>query len=89
VGTSRSKRPPDVNDSKIHYSCVVRVMGHRVPKVLRMVTRIPYSEGSLPHKHNFFKFMRENVIKMKNKPDPALLRHSNLSNEIKKGTKIS
>jgi hypothetical protein len=26
---------------------------------------------------------------MKNKPDPALLWHSNLSNEIKKGTKIS
>jgi hypothetical protein len=50
---------------------------------------IPYSEGSLLPKHNFFKLKNENVIKMKNKPDPALLRPSNLSNEIKKGTKIS
>jgi hypothetical protein len=47
-------------------------------------SRIPHSEGSLPHKHNFFKFKHENVIKMKTKPDPALLRPSNLSNEIKK-----
>jgi hypothetical protein len=47
--------------------------------------RIPYSEGSLPHKDNFSKFKHENVIKMKNKPDPAILRPSNLSNEIKKG----
>jgi hypothetical protein len=47
-------------------------------------SRIPYSEGSLLRKHNFFKFKNENVIKMKNKPDPALLRPSNLSNEIKK-----
>jgi hypothetical protein len=48
-------------------------------------SRIPYSEGSLPHKHNFLKFKHENVIKMKNKPDPALLRPLNLSNEIKEG----
>jgi hypothetical protein len=48
-------------------------------------SRIPYSEGSLPHKHNFLKFKHENVIKMKNKPGLALLRPSNLSNEIKKG----
>jgi hypothetical protein len=47
--------------------------------------RIPYLEGSLPHKHNFFKFKHENIIKMINKPDPALLQPSNLSNEIKKG----
>jgi hypothetical protein len=47
-------------------------------------SRIPYSEGSLPPKHNFLKFKHENVIKIKNKPDPALLRPSNLSNEIKK-----
>jgi hypothetical protein len=46
---------------------------------------IPYWEGSIPHKHNFLKFKHENVIKMKNKPDPALLQLSNLSNEIKKG----
>jgi hypothetical protein len=52
-------------------------------------SRIPYSEGSLPHKHNFLKIEHENVIKMKNKPDPAILRPSNLPNEIKKGTKIS
>jgi hypothetical protein len=43
--------------------------------------RIPFLEGSFPRKHNF---KHENVIKMKNKPDPALLRSSNLSNEIKK-----
>jgi hypothetical protein len=48
------------------------------------MSRIPYLEGSLPRKHNFLKFKHENVIKMKNKPDPALLRPSNLSNEIKK-----
>jgi hypothetical protein len=47
-------------------------------------SRIPYSEGSLPYKHNFLKFKHENAIKMKNKPDPALLLPSNLSNEIKK-----
>jgi hypothetical protein len=48
-------------------------------------SRIPYSEESLPHKHIFLKFKHENVIKMKNKPDSAILRPSNLSNEIKKG----
>jgi hypothetical protein len=47
-------------------------------------SRIPYSEKFLPHKQNFLKFKHENVIKMKNKPDPAILRPSNLSNEIKK-----
>jgi hypothetical protein len=47
-------------------------------------SRIPYSEGSLPPKHNFLKLKHENVIKMKNKPDPDLLRPSNLSNDIKK-----
>jgi hypothetical protein len=45
---------------------------------------ISYSEGSLPHKQNFLKFIHENVNKIKNKPDPAQLRPSNLSNEIKK-----
>jgi hypothetical protein len=48
--------------------------------ILRMVT-IP---GSLPHNHNFLKFIHKNIIKMKNKPDPALLQPSNLSNEIEK-----
>jgi hypothetical protein len=52
-------------------------------------SRIPYSEGSLPPKHKFLKLKHENVIKIKNKPDPALLQHSNLSTEIKKGTKFS
>jgi hypothetical protein len=33
---------------------------------------------------NFLKFTLENVIKMKNKPYPALLRTSYLSKEIKK-----
>jgi hypothetical protein len=44
----------------------------------------PYSEGPLQPKHFILKFKHENVIKMKNKPDPGLLRPSNLSNEIKK-----
>jgi hypothetical protein len=48
-------------------------------------SRIPYSEGSLRRKDNFLKLKHENVIKMKNKPYPAQLRPSNLSNEIKKG----
>jgi hypothetical protein len=47
-------------------------------------SRIPQAEGSLQHKHNFLKIRHENVIQMKNKPDPALLRPSNLSNKIKK-----
>jgi hypothetical protein len=47
-------------------------------------SRIPYSKGSLPRKHNFLKLKHGNIIKMKNKPYPALLRPSNLSNEIKK-----
>jgi hypothetical protein len=37
-------------------------------------SRIPYSEGSLLHKHNFLKFKHKNIIKKKNKHDPALLR---------------
>jgi hypothetical protein len=44
-------------------------------------------EGSLPPKPNFLKLKHENVIKMKNKPDPALLQPSNLSNQIKKVSK--
>jgi hypothetical protein len=44
-------------------------------------------EGFLPDKHNFLKFKHENISKIKNKPDPALLQPSNLSNEIKKGKK--
>jgi hypothetical protein len=35
------------------------------------------------------KSKQENVFKMKNKPDPVLLWASNLSNKIKKDTKIS
>jgi hypothetical protein len=38
----------------------------------------------LPGMSNLNKFKYENVHKMKNKPDPALLRTSYLSNEIKK-----
>jgi hypothetical protein len=47
-------------------------------------SKIPYSEGSLPRKQNFLKLKHQNVFKMKNKPYPALLRPSNLSNEIGK-----
>jgi hypothetical protein len=52
-------------------------------------SRIPYFEGSLPTEANFFIFKYKNVIKMKNKPDPALLRTSYLSNEMKKMTQKS
>jgi hypothetical protein len=40
-----------------------------------------YCEGEL-----FLKFKYENIIKMKNKPDPALVGGSYLFNEIKKRT---
>jgi hypothetical protein len=56
-------------------------------KILRMVR----SPGFLTRKDLYRisiilkKFKHENVTKMKNKPDPALLRPSNLSNKIKKG----
>jgi hypothetical protein len=46
-------------------------------------SRIPYFEGSLPPKH-IKKLKHEIVIKMKNIPDLALLRSSNLSKELKK-----
>jgi hypothetical protein len=36
----------------------------------------------------FCKFKYENVMEVKNKPDPALLRTSYLSNEIKKDTQM-
>jgi hypothetical protein len=67
------------------------VLAVRGQKILPMVT----SPGILTRKDLygisliFLKFKHENVIKMKNKPDPVLLRPSSLSNEIKKGTKIS
>jgi hypothetical protein len=60
------------------------VLAVRGQKILWMVT----SPGFLTrkdHKQNVLTFKQENVIKMKNKPYPALLRPSNLSNEIKKG----
>jgi hypothetical protein len=62
------------------------VLAVRVRKILRMVT-IP---GFLIRKDLyrvsiiFLKLKHENVIKIKNKPYPALLQPSNLSNEIKK-----
>jgi hypothetical protein len=34
--------------------------------------------------HIFVKFKHENIIKMKNKLDPAILRPANLSNELGK-----
>jgi hypothetical protein len=50
--------------------------------------RIPYSVGFLL-KQIFSRFKYEKVIKVKNKPDRALLQASYLSNDIKKHTKIS
>jgi hypothetical protein len=63
------------------------VLAVRGRKIFRMVT-IP---GFLTRKDLYciIKFKHENVIKMKNKPDPALLRPTNLSNEIKKRFKKS
>jgi hypothetical protein len=59
-----------------------------VRQILKAVTisgsansNLIYCEGLL-----FQKYKYENVIKMKNKPDPALLRGSYLFNEIKKWT---
>jgi hypothetical protein len=79
------------NSRQNHYfSRGGRVLAIRGRKILRMVkSRIPSSEGSLQRKHNFLKLKHENAIKMKNKPYPALLRPSILSNEVKKGIKIS
>jgi hypothetical protein len=58
-----------------------------VQKILKAVTisgsaslNPIYCEGTL-----FQKFKYENVIQMKNKPDPALLGGSYLFNEMKKG----
>jgi hypothetical protein len=47
-------------------------------------SRIPYLKGSFLCKLSFLKLTHENIIKMKNKPDLAQLRPSNLSDEIKK-----
>jgi hypothetical protein len=44
---------------------------------------------SLPQKKFCLRFNHENVIKIKNKPDPALLRTLYLCNEIKKTTRKS
>jgi hypothetical protein len=60
------------------------VLAVRGQKILRMVTSPGFLTRTLPHKHNFLKLKHENIIKMKNKPDPALLKPSNLSNEINK-----
>jgi hypothetical protein len=62
------------------------VLAVRRRKILRMIT----SPGFLTRKDLyrisiiFSKFKHENVIKMKNKPDPTLLGPSNLSIKIKK-----
>jgi hypothetical protein len=67
------------------------VLAIRGRKILQMVT----SPGLLTWKDlyrissNFLKFKHENVIKMKNKHDPAILGPSNRTNKIKKGIKIS
>jgi hypothetical protein len=75
VGTSPSKRPPGGNASRIPYSRVVRVLAHRILKVLRMLTITGYLTWKDLYLLSilFLKFKHENVRKMKNKPDPALL----------------
>jgi hypothetical protein len=62
------------------------VLAVRGRKILRMVTIPGYLiQKDLYRVSIIFKNLKhENVIKMKNKPYPALLRPSNLSNEIKK-----
>jgi hypothetical protein len=47
-------------------------------------SRITYSEGVIPSKYSFSKFIYENGITMKIKPDPALVQTSYLSSAIKK-----
>jgi hypothetical protein len=70
----------------IPYSCIVRVLAHRVPKVLRVVTipGFPTQKNLDSRSIFFFKFKHENVLIMKNKPDLAHLGPPNLSNEIQK-----
>jgi hypothetical protein len=61
-----------------------------VRKILKAET-IQGSASTTPayYKGQLTKIKYENIIKMKNKPDPALSRSSFLVNEIKKDTIIS
>jgi hypothetical protein len=62
------------------------LLAHRRRKVLRMVTILGFLTLKDLYRQSTFlkKFKNENIIKMKNKPDPAILQTSFPSNEIKK-----
>jgi hypothetical protein len=64
---------------------VLAVRGRKKNPLDGSNSKIVDSEGSIPAKHILFKIKFENVNKMKNKSDPALLQTSNsITNEIKK-----
>jgi hypothetical protein len=49
---------------------------------------VPNSKRSLPPKSHFKRFKNENVLKIENKLDPALLQTSHMSAKIKKDNQI-
>jgi hypothetical protein len=75
---------------KTHLSRVGRVLANRIPNVLRVVT-IPgfITRKDLYREAYFLNFKHENVIKMKNKPDPTYFNLQIYPMNSKKGIKIS
>jgi hypothetical protein len=90
ITNSGTRNPPEVHDSAGNNQLMEADSDRQdqnVRKILKAVTisgsastNPIYSEGQI-----FKKFKYENVIKMKNKADPALLGGAYLFNEIKKG----
>jgi hypothetical protein len=91
ISSSGTRNPPEENDSAGNNQ-LMEADSHQqdqnVQKILKAVTisgsastNPIYCEGQL-----FFKFKYENVIKMKNKPDPDLSGGSYLFNAIKNRT---
>jgi hypothetical protein len=90
IATSGTRNPPEEYDSAGNNQLMEADLDRQdqnVRKILKPVTILGSAssnpmncEGQL-----FQKFKYENVIKMKNKPDPALLGGSYPFNEIKKG----
>jgi hypothetical protein len=95
ITTSRTRNPPKEYDSSRNNQLMETDSDRHDQNVRKIVKAVTisgsassnpiYCEGQL-----FQKFEYENVIKMKNKPDPALLGGPYLFNEIKNRTlKIS
>jgi hypothetical protein len=90
ITSSGTRNPPEEYDSTGNNQLMEADSDRQdqnVRKILKAVTisgsastNPIYCEGQL-----FKKFKYENIIKMKNKTDPALLEGSYLFNEIKKG----